>query len=64
MCCYIQVLIGELLQETEGMCEYAIYVLGNIIMVYMLTVWLPVDGLIHQGRHTYLVCECWVKDTT
>jgi Bardet-Biedl syndrome 4 protein len=25
-----KVLIGELLQETEGMCEYAIYVLGLI----------------------------------
>ena len=25
----VQVLIGEMLQETEGMCEYAIYVLGQ-----------------------------------
>ena len=27
----LQVLIGELLQETEGMCEYAIYVLGEAV---------------------------------
>ena len=26
----VQVLIGEMLQETEGMCEYAIYVLGEV----------------------------------
>lgn len=29
VCMYMQVLIGEQLQETDGMCEYAIYVLGE-----------------------------------
>ena len=38
----VQVLIGEMLQETEGMCEYAIYVLGqytySVCMIHSLVI--------------------------
>ncbi len=46
-------LIGELLEETDEMCEYAIYILGTLINVILPTPCndcspFPPIGLIHR----------------
>ncbi len=41
-------LIGELLEESDEMCEYAIYVLGTLINVSLQWLPAPHTGLIHR----------------
>ena len=58
-------LIGELLEESDEMCEYAIYVLGTLINVSFPPLqWLsaPHTGLIHrQEGHIQASLELFQK---